>query len=340
VKILTNHPGRVASPSWRNVTTYYKAAPGFLPAVRVALTLYWQQRHHDCVVLGGGTSDLLFALLQSVLPIWRKPTMMVDCLWYAHPNAFMRRLKGLLMRFADRSVDRYCVWATREVEAYSTAFGLPRRKFVFVPYHTTLDGHPLATTDGGYLFSGGNWARDYPTLIEAVTDLPVTLHIACTRPELFNGLPIPANVVIQGYSHAEYLRMMAGCTINIVALAPDLLHSGGQQTFLNSMWLGKATIVTDPEGACDYIEDGVDGVLVAAGKVAPLRDAIASLLANPERTSEMGQKAEVKVRSGYSTDDHFRKIIALASELSAATVFSATPHKLPEPTDRERRQEG
>jgi glycosyltransferase involved in cell wall biosynthesis len=98
--------------------------------------------------------------------------------------------------------------------------------------------------------------------------------------------------------------------------------------------------VTDPEGARDYIEDGVDGVLVEAGQVSALRDAITSLLSNPARTAVMGQKAQAKVRSGYATEDHFRKIIALVSQLTTATAAASAGHKLPEAADRERRQEG
>jgi glycosyltransferase involved in cell wall biosynthesis len=241
---------------------------------------------------------------------------MIDCLWYESHNRFVQAAKTLLRKVADRSVERYCVWASREIEAYSKAFGLPQNKFVFIPYHTTLDEHDLALSDKGYLFSGGNFARDYPTLIRAVTGLPVTLHIACTNPLLFEGLTIPSNVVIRGYPHGEYLQMMAGCRANIVALAPGLLHSGGQQTFLNSMWMGKPTIVTDPDGASDYIDHGVDGLLVPPGDVEALREAILALISNSARAREMGERARAKVVSGYSTEDHFKKIIALAAELA------------------------
>ena len=186
------------------------------------------------------------------------------------------------------------------------------------PYHTTLDGHGIDSGQGDYLFSGGNFARDYDTLLAAVAGLPVTLHIASTRQELFAGKSIPSNVTIRGYPHKEYLQLMAGCAINIVALAPGLLHSGGQQTFLNSMWLGKPTIVTDPAGACDYIDDGMDGVLVEPGDAAALRQAIVRLLADRAAAQAMGVRARSKVTAGYSTDDHFKNIIALAGDVSNA----------------------
>ena len=81
------------------------------------------------------------------------------------------------------------------------------------------------------------------------------------------------------------------------------------------MWMGKPTIVTDPAGACDYIESGVDGLLVEPGNPQALREGILSLLSDPAAASEMGERARRKVISGYSTEDHFRKIIDLAADL-------------------------
>lgn len=67
---------------------------------------------------------------------------------------------------------------------------------------------------------------------------------------------------------------MAESGINVVALKKGLLRSAGHQTFLNAMTTGKAVIVTDPKRARDFIEYGVDGVLVPPGDPVALRAAI------------------------------------------------------------------
>lgn len=315
LRILTNHPGQAESPTWKEVTTLVPAS-GNDPwsAAKVALDLFSKRKDHDCIVLGSGRSNMAFAILQTLFPFGKKPCIMIDCLWYKSPTRFRSFLKIALMMLVDRSVDRYVVWSRREIDAYAREFRLPRDKFDFLHYHTTLDNYDLTIRDEGYLFSGGNFSRDYKTLIEAVRDLPINLLIACTRPELFNGINIPDNVTIQGFSHEEYLSKMARCTINIVALAAGLLHSGGQQTFLNSMFLGKPTIVTDPEGASDYIEHGRDGLLVEPGNVSKLRKAILCFLDNPSQARTMGRLAHEKVKR-LSTEDHFRKIVTLAEEI-------------------------
>ena len=45
----------------------------------------------------------------------------------------------------------------------------------------------------------------------------------------------------------------------MIAMQGGLLHSGGQQTCLNAMFMGKPTIAVGRKWAIDLIEDGVDG---------------------------------------------------------------------------------
>jgi glycosyltransferase involved in cell wall biosynthesis len=240
---------------------------------------------------------------------------MIDCLWSKDPNVLRQIFKKSVLKVVNRSVDRYVVWASREIKAFSQTFGLPEEKFVFVPYHTTFAERPdIETYDGDYIFSGGNSNRDYDTLVQAVKDLPVKLFIASTSPNVSSSTTIPENVEIRGCSHKEYSTKMAGCRINVVALQPGELRSAGQQTFLNSMWLGKPTIVTDPEGAVDYINHGEDGLLVCPKDPVALREAIQFLLNNPEKMRKIGIKAAQRARK-YSTEEHFKEIVSIVHEV-------------------------
>lgn len=308
VKILTNHWGQNTSETWKSVSLFYEppATNNVLTLLWYAIKLYKKRKNVDCVVLGAGRTDYLFALLQSLLPFERKPSVMIDCLWYVSPNKIKFFYKKILLKFVSKYIDKFVVWSSREVEAYSQAFGVAESKFTFLPYHVTItDIEPF---DGGYIFSGGNYDRDYKTLIEAVKDLPIELRIACTRPENFSGIEIPKNVDVRGYTQKDYRKVMAGCSINIVSMQPGLLHSGGQQTYLNSMWYGKPTIVNDPEGAKDYIDDGVDGILVPPQDSMAIREAIKSLMQDPEKMDSIGRNAAKRSRN-YTTEKHFRNIV-------------------------------
>ena len=311
MRILTNHPGQKESPTWASTTTHFPPEEGGrLTALGNAIRLYLKaiRGQYDWIVLGAGTSDGIFALLKALFPFKIPPLILIDCLWYTPKGRIWRLLKISYMKIYGRAVDSYIVWARREIEAYSREFGLPREKFHFIPYHKTMHRFDDFPHDGGYIFSGGNYDRDYRTLLEAVDGIEVPVKIACTRQEQFYGLQIPPNVDIRGYSHAEYLKVMAGCKINIVSMEGGLLHSGGQQTFINSMTMGKPTIVTDPDGGRDYIEDGVDGFLVPPADPRAMREKIIFLLKHPEIAREIGLRA--KERGGsLTTENHFETIV-------------------------------
>lgn len=314
MKILTNHPGQQESDTWNKFSTYIPVdGSGYISVLKNALTMHKIKNNYDCIVLGAGRPDILFLLINTILSFGKRKCIVIDCLWYKSNNPLYHFFKICLFKIANMSVCRYVVWASREIEAFSSTFRLPRKKFVFIPYHHTVNNLRIEISKGSYLFSGGNFGRDYRTLIEAVRGLPVKLLIASNREEIFQGINIPDNVIIKGFGHEEYLEKMAGCYINIVALAPNLLHSGGQQTFLNSMYLGKPTIVLDPEGASDYITDGVDGVLVEPGKPEKLKIAIMNLLENPEKAAAIGTRGREKALR-HSTEAHFQKIMELVTE--------------------------
>lgn len=315
MKILTNHPGQMESSTWKSFAEYVPVGgDGYLPSLKNAIRMHRLKKRHDCVVLGAGRADILYLMMNTLLFGGRKKCIIIDCLWSKSDSYLRHLIKKWVLKIANVSVHKYVVWASREIEAYSACFGLPREKFLFIPYHHTVNGMDIDVQAGDYLFSGGNFSRDYSTLIETVRGLNVKLLIASTRPEIFEGMVLPENVTIRGFSHKEYLEKMAGCWINIVALAPGLLHSGGQQTFLNSMYFGKPTIVLDPDGASDYIVDGVDGLLVEPGNPEKLRCAIAHLMNNPEKATRMGQRGREKALQ-HSTEEHFRRIVELAREM-------------------------
>jgi len=238
----------------------------------------------------------------------------IDCLWIKSANRLRYLFHRTILKITSKSVDRFIVWAKRDIKAFSETFQIPQEKFIFVPYHTTLDSVNPSPYSGDYIFSGGNEGRDYETLLLAVRGLPLKVLIASTRPELFSHISIPENVEVRGFSHEEYLRKMAGCLMNIVSLESGEIRTGGQQTYLNSMWLGKPTIVNDLEGTCDYIEHMKDGFLVSPKDPTALRNAIEFLLNRPEVMNEMASRAAQKAKY-YSTEEHFTKIISVVRQV-------------------------
>jgi glycosyltransferase involved in cell wall biosynthesis len=302
--VLTDIPGKPGR-FWGDYTTFVGPArpPRWLlklagwrwahnlTGMVVALRLF--ARRHRCrgVVTDGGSSGVLFAWLQMLSPWGRKPHVLIDCNWYESPRRWQTWLKGLRLRLAARTVHRFVCWASHEVEDYARAFRLPPEKLEYVPFHTTLHDYQYEIRDDGYLFAGGNYDRDYPALIEAVRDLNVPVWIATTLPEQLKGVDIPPQVRVQGTSAAGFRQAMAGARMVVVPMRAGLLHSGGQQTCLNAMYLGKPTIAVGRNWASDFITDGVDGLIVDHGDAAGLLRAVRWVLLNPDAARRMGERA-------------------------------------------------
>ncbi len=325
--ILTNHAGADRSRTWER--TSFRPQFERFSAVEIidncykAFQLFRLRKEYQVVVLGGGAQyDLFYLILQRLWPLHVRPVVKIDCLWY-RASPLRHFCKKMLFRCLDRVVARYVVWCQREIDDYSQAFDLPESKFIFIPYHTTIDDI-FEIKDRGYLFSGGNFARDYQTLVEAVRGLALQVIIACTNSRAVEQLDLPDNVTVVGVSDLEFRKLMAESGINVLALDSSLLHSGGQQTFLNAMAMGKPVIVTDPEAGRGYIENGVDGILVPGGDHRSLRVALLSLIDDPEYAARLGTRAREKAQQ-MDTESHLAAISDLALGASIQTVNSLNP---------------
>lgn len=287
-------------------------------AVRVvsALRLFWRRGDCQGVVTGGGASGMLFAWLQALVPVGRRPHVVVDCNWYEPAGRWAAWFKRLRLRWAARSVHRFVVWAQHEVEDYARVFGLPPEKLVYVPFHDTLRGYHYEERDDGYLFAGGNYDRDYPLLVEAVREVDVPTWIATTRPEQLGASALPAHVRIEGTTAEGFRQAMAAARLVVIPMQADLLHSGGQQTCLNAMLLGKPTIAVGRKWASDFITDGEDGLIVEYGDVAGLTRAVRWVIDHPEEARAMGERARVKAEP-FTTQRTMETIYQLATGAAA-----------------------
>ena len=238
----------------------------------------------DAAVTDGALLGLTFACMQRLRGRRRAVHVMYDCYWYG--GNWLRRA---FMRFCLKTVDLCVVWTNVECERYARTYQVPSAKFAFVRHHHTLKRYEFAIADDGYIFTGGNSDRDYRLFFDAVRDLPFPSVVATNLPQLLRGLAVPPNVRVVNASPTEFRQLMARSRLVVVSMQANLLRTGGQQTFLNAMHMGKPVILTDPEGGRDYIEHGKSGLLVRYPDAIALRDAIRFLW---ERAEDAGVIAE------------------------------------------------
>jgi glycosyltransferase involved in cell wall biosynthesis len=337
--VLTDVPGKPGR-FWGDHTTFVGPArpPAWLVRVLgrrwadnlagtvAALRLFARRRLCHGVVTDGGASGVLFAWLQVLCPWVRKPHVLIDCNWYRDARPLRAWLKRLRLRVASRSVHRFVVWASHEVEDYARAFGLPREKLAYVPFHTTLHDYPYEVRDDGYLFAGGNYDRDYPTLIEAVRTLDLPVWIATTRPEQLRGVDVPEHVRVEGTSVEGFRQALAAAWLVVVPMRKGLLHSGGQQTCLNAMLLGKPTIAVGRKWAIDFIEHGVNGLIVDYADPQGLREAVRWVLDHPAEARLMACRGQVHAAQ-FTTQRTMQSVYDLVRQAAVAPARRLSHHE-------------
>jgi glycosyltransferase involved in cell wall biosynthesis len=234
--------------------------------------------------------------------------------------------KALRIRLAARSVHRFVVWASHEAEDFTHAFGLPRWQLQYVPFHHTLHDYDYEVRDDGYLFAGGNSDRDYRTLVESVRDMDVSTWIALTQRDLLDGVPIPPHVRVEATTPEGFRQAMAGARLIVIPMCKGTLRSGGQQTCLNAMLLGKPTIAVGRRWAVDFITDGEDGLIVDYEVAPSLRRAIRWVLDHPDAARRMGERARERA-AWFTTERCMRTVHDLVMDAAGSRSPQPRSHQ-------------
>jgi glycosyltransferase involved in cell wall biosynthesis len=305
----------VVLPGWLQDVERVEPNPlGFWRSLWWGWKLFRVSREFDAVVTGNERAIQVFALLQQLVTRPKKPHILIYAFFDLPQRGLRRFMKRTYFRWLITASSRIVVYSRRRIDLYSRVFDVPREKFVCVPYHITLDGYHTAfkitdstVSEGDYIFAGGDY-RDYETFLDAVRDLPYKVIIATRLRDYFSGLDIPRNVRVITASHEEFLQLLAGARVVVVPLHGGVLHSGGEQTYLNAMALGKPVVVADDGGADEYISDGLTGLVVRPGDSKDLRRAVLSVLDNPSLARSLGQNAR-GVAATYSLDRFVQGIL-------------------------------
>ncbi|QJP14835.1 glycosyltransferase family 4 protein [Starkeya sp. ORNL1] len=261
-------------------------------------------RHARVLVLNSSSGvihpDLLACVILGFLPRrYRAALMLVGDMWEPStgPRGLVERLAVCL---ADRAVDRYVVYSRDDKEAFCALWGIDPDKvgIALCYYHLSaqeLEGPP--PPNEGHIFAGGDSGRDYAPLVEATRQFPDTRFILATA--WTSSKPVPPNVDIvlakrTRTSHAEFIRLLRTARATVVPLRQGMKCSVGQQTYLNSMYLGKPTVVARALGISEHVEDG-EHALVVDGTTSGYVSALTWLLdpQNQENVAAMAERGRV-----------------------------------------------
>ena len=130
------------------------------------------------------------------------------------------------------------------------------------------------------------------------------------------GDPIPAEIQNTIESNPAIYRAPFNSQVDYYYTLMDLFvlpthREGFPNTVLEAQATGLPVITTTATGAIDSIEDGVTGLLVPAGDVRTLTEAIVSLLSDPIRMQSMGSLGRDRVLRNFKNEIIWEALVSL-----------------------------
>lgn len=291
------------------------AESGLIRQVLSLLKIYWKLRTYDAVITQQDSyATFVVSFFNRILGRTRCKHFVNEFMTREKVRGIYSQIKYVFLRFCLSSVHCFICSSKVEIAYYKQELRLRGDAFAFVPLATDPRFFQMnSDTSGEYVVSAGRTGRDYSTLLSAAEGIPYSFRIVADRKSI-SGLSTPENVEVRyNIPLQELLNMTAKAKLVVLPLQNKPI-SVGQSVLIQAMALGKAIIATKNAGTVDYIEHGINGLLVDPYDPRILRDSILSLLNDPGKASLLGENAKRIAREKYSIETRMGSICSLILE--------------------------
>jgi glycosyltransferase involved in cell wall biosynthesis len=289
-------------------------ARSLVSSVRDLVLILRLSRDFDVIVNSDKRTGQLFALIRKLFRLRRPKHIILELMLDEERDNAVWTLKRSLQRIVFSTVDVTFVSSTREVSEYAKRLGIDSDRFRFLPFHTNVEEPRIAGYSEDYILSAGMTGRDYATLSAAARGMRQRFVVVSDRSSA-RDVEFPENVeVLYDVPYRKYLALLENCRFVVVPLK-KLVKSTGQVAVLEAMALGKPVVATETTGTVDYIETGVNGLLVPVGDPLQLRRAIEALLEQPELHRTLANNALASVKQQHTFEAYVDRIIQTAKDI-------------------------
>ena len=257
-----------------------------------------------------GRSDVVFTPLANIFPLAARarglPVVVVNyglnLIW----RRASKRRRALLGRSLRAAACVVSLGESQRVELME-AVGIPedRTTTLLVPIDERFfEPQPETACDGGILTVGKDLARDFATFAEAIRGIETPAQLI-VLPRNVAGIELPPNAEVRRLSsvdlRAAYAR--AGCVVLPQRRDGYAYGSegGGLTALLEAMAMGKPLVVSERAILRDYIDDGVEALVVPPEDPAALREAVERVLGDRELALRLGRAARARVERAHTT---------------------------------------
>lgn len=330
VRILTD-TDIYQSPTWSQETELTENLyPGWVRRLKIGLSCPPEKLKHlfdiwviaaklsryDAIITGNIKTAQILGFIRAILRLKSPKHVVLELMLDEQRASLMWRFKRAIQRILFSSADLIFVSSKSEIATYAERLRLPRERFRFLPFHTDIINPERIATHGSYIFSAGKTGRDFNTLLRAIKDLNVKAVIVSDQYHA-QELDVSPNVSLMvDISYDDYLRLLRECHFVVVPLH-SLVKSTGQVVILEAMGLGKPVIATETVGTVDYIQHGVNGLMVPVGDAEALRAAIEGLLEDKQLYDRLAVNGLDTVLKHHTFDMYVRGILRETKMLKA-----------------------
>ncbi len=274
---------------------------------------------YDAIITGNIKTAQFIGLIRTMLRLKSPKHIILELMLDEQRESIKWKLKRKIQRIIFSAVDLIFVSSRSETVTYAARLNLPRERFRFLPFHTDIISPARISSNNGYILSAGKTGRDYEVLLKAVEGLDVKVIIVSDEYHV-QGLRVPANVkILVNIPYEDYLKLLHESYFVVVPLR-KLVKSTGQVAILEAMGLGKPVIATETVGTIDYIQHGVNGLMVPAGDSTSLKTAIQSLISDETLYNRLAINGLETVNKYHTFGAYVGAILKTAEELHARAI--------------------
>jgi glycosyltransferase involved in cell wall biosynthesis len=292
----------------------------------LALAGFLRQGRYDALFTNGENIGIPLALLLKLTPRRAGHVTIGHRL-----SAGKKRLFFTLLQ-AHRQIDTIFLYAQSQIDFAEDRLGIPADKLRLIAFHA--DDHfyrPQADAppaDADQICSAGLEWRDYPTLLDAVKDMPeLRVRLAAASPWSKHrnetaDRTLPPNVEARRYTYDELRDLYAASGFVVVPLYENDFQAG-VTTILEAMAMGKAVIATRTTGQTDVITEGETGLSVPPGDVIGWREAIQRLRSDTALRARLGRNARLWVEQHASLSRWVRHMVGALEDCARPGSIAA-----------------
>jgi glycosyltransferase involved in cell wall biosynthesis len=263
-----------------------------------------------------GRTNVVFTPLAAWLPLAARARRLPVVVINFGLNLIWRRAsparRALLRRSLLAAARVICMGESQRVELVELAELDPDRVLTLTIPVDERYFHPQQQRGTTVLAVGKDLARDYATLLTALDGMDAELEIVA-HPRNLVGLELPSNAAFrQGLPYEELRDAYAEAACVVLPQRSDDYpfgsEGGGLTTLLEAMAMGRPIVASNRAMLHDYVDDGVEALLVPPEDPLALRDAVQRVLADAELAESLGRAARARVERELTSRDFAAKL--------------------------------